>query len=495
MGDFIITEFGALADRNVNFAPAIQKAIDAAHTAGGGRVVIPHGTFRAGTIELRSRVTLHLEEGAVLLGSPDIADYTRHVWGHHDDITPWHFIHAEDCAHIAITGRGTINGNGPAFWEPERTNEWSFFKPRKLARPSPMLELVRCQHVLVEGIRIEDSPGWTLHGHDCDHLRIEGITIRNSFFAPNGDGIDLTGCHDAIIHGCDIQCGDDAIALKTSELSRSCERIAISDCILSTSCVGIRIGFESREDFRDIVVTNILIPRCTRLIDLRAIEGATIERVRFCNITGATDGGWPAGRSIELICLDRPNVFKQLLPPDHPHHGLDRPLKRSSRLRDISFSGMDITTDGRIVIVGKPDCPVERVRFADIRVRFPVLDDATPFRDARSTSFIPGDHADARAANAAIVARHARDIEFEGLRIRWPEYPVGDWKLFESDNRNISSFWKGNAERIRSGEHRVAYHLLWARDAEVHIAGRGLSASEPDHPAVDADPSSHVKLV
>jgi hypothetical protein len=436
-----------------------------------------------------------LEEGATLLASTNIKDYPRHVWGHHDDITPWHFIHAEDCENIAITGRGTLHGNGPEFWEPTRKNEWSFWIAKKFERPSPMVEIVRCKHVLVEGIRIDSSPGWTLHGHDSDFMRIEGITIRNSFFSPNGDGIDLTGCQDAIIHGCDIACGDDAIALKTSEFSRSVERITISDCILRTSCVGIRIGYESREDFRDIVVTNVLIPRCTRVIDIRAIEGATIERVRFSNITASTNGGWPATRAIEVIALDRPNVFKALLSKDHPHHGLDRPLTRSSVIRDISFSGMDITTDGRITVIGKPDCPVDSVQFNDLRLRFPVLDDATPFREAQSTSFIPGDYANARTANSVFVVQHARDIEVNRLRLRWPSYPVTtDWFMFESDNQNVSSFWKGNADKIRSGELRVPYSVLWARDSEVSVTGKNLHASEPDHPTVDSDEKSTIRF-
>jgi hypothetical protein len=492
MTEILVTDRGAVADGVTLNHTIINAAIAELSARGGGRVVIPRGTFLAGTIELKSGVTLHLGEGAALLGSPDIADYPRRVWGHHDDITPWHFILAEDCENIAITGRGKILGNARAFREPERANGWSFFVPKKFSRPSPMIELVRCRHVLVEGVWIGDSPGWTLHGHDCDHMRIEGVTIRNSFFAPNGDGIDLTGCQDAIIHGCDIATGDDAIALKTSEFSRACERVTISDCILRTSCVGIRIGYESREDFRDIVVTNVVIPRCTRVIDVRAVEGATIERVRFSNITGCTDGGWPATRTIEIIQLDRPNVFKALLAPDHPHHGQDRPLKKSSVIRDVSFTGLDLVTDGRITIIGKPELPVEGVRFSDVRLRFPVLDDASPFRDAQSTGFIPGDYADARAANAAFVVQHARDIEIGGLRLRWPTFPAAPWRLFESDNRLASPFWNGNGEAIRTGARRVPYHVLWARDADIAVSGRHLAASEPGHPACAADPASAV---
>ncbi|MBC8038943.1 MAG: hypothetical protein H7Y06_00190, partial [Opitutaceae bacterium] len=260
-----------------------------------------------------------------------------------------------------------------------------------------------------------------------------------------------------------------------------------------TSCVGIRLGYESRQDFRDIVVTNILIPRCTRVIDLRAVEGATIERVRFTNITGITDGGWPASRAIEIIQLDRPNVFKALLPADHPDFGKDKPLVKPSVIRDVSFTGLDLVTDGRITIIGKPGHPVEGVRFSDLRLNYPVLDDAAPFRNAGgATGFIPGDYADARAANSAFVIQHARDVVIDGLRLRWPSFPVGPWHLFDSDNRDISPFWRGNAEKIRSGEIRVPYHVIWSRDADVAVTGRNLVASEPDHPAINTDTGSRV---
>jgi len=494
MREFIITDYGAVPDSITLNTDAINRAIEAARTAGGGRVVVPRGPFLTGTVQLKSGVTLHLDEGAVLLGSKNIKDYITRVWGHHRDITPWHLILAEDCEWIAITGAGAIRGNGQAFWNPERAHEWDFWK-EKLERVSPMVEIVRCKHVLIERVRIEDSAGWTLHLHDCDHGRVEGITIRNTWFGPNCDGIDMTGCHDFIIHGCDIETADDAIALKTSEYSRSCERIAISDCILRTSCVGVRIGYESRQDFRDIVISNLVIPRCSRVFDLRAIEGCTIERVRVSNIVASTDSGWPANRAIEVIQLDRPNVFKPVQPPVHPDYGKDKPLTRSSVIRDVSFTGLDLVTDGRITVIGRPERPVEGVRFDDIRITCPVMDDAMPFRNAQSIGFIPGDYEEARSANAVFVLQHARDVVVDGLRVRWPVFPVGKWDLFESPHRLMSSFWKGNESAIRQGTHRARYSVVWARDAEGVVRGRNLCASEAGHPVVMADKDSTISVL
>jgi hypothetical protein len=185
-------------------------------------------------------------------------------------------------------------------------------------------------------------------------------------------------------------------------------------------------------------------------------------------------------------------VFRDSLNPAHPDFGKDKPLRQPSRIRDISFTGLDITTDGRITIVGKPELPVEGVRFSDLRLRFPVLDDARPFRDAQSTGFIPGDHADARSANAVFVVKHACDIVVDGLRLRWPSFPVRSWRLFDSPHRLMSPFWKGNEAAIRAGTQRAPWNVLWARDAEVDIAGRGLEASEPGLAACDADRASRI---
>jgi len=92
--EFHVTDFGAIGDGLALDTAAVQAAIDAAGKQ-GGRVIVPPGTFKCGTIVLRSRVTLQLEQGAVIAGSTNLGDYITRVWGHHGDITPWHLILAE----------------------------------------------------------------------------------------------------------------------------------------------------------------------------------------------------------------------------------------------------------------------------------------------------------------------------------------------------------------------------------------------------------------
>lgn len=489
----VITDYGARGDGHSLCHQAINQAIEEVSRRGGGRVVVPAGLYRIGTVVLRSGVELHLETGAVLLASTDLRDYVPRVWGHHDDITPWHLILAEDQTRIALTGYGTIRGSGPAFWEANRPSLSDFFKARKRTRPSPMVELVRCRDVRVEGLRLEDSPGWTLHGHDCDDLRIRELMIRNTPYGPNVDGIDLTGCHDVRIEGCNIRTADDAIALKTSEYSRSCERVIIANCHLSTSCVAVRVGYESRQDFRDILIHDLIVPRCSRIFDFRALEGATIERIRAERVTARVDAGWPAARPIEVVCQDIPHVFRDLLPPEHPDYRKDKPLTRSGKIRDIVIRGLDVVADGRIHLVGQPHSPLEDVRISEVRMRYVVLDDFSAFAGVKNPSYLPGSDEATRGANACLVVRHARKIRVEDFQVTWPDYPVREnWELFQSAHTALSPFWKDQVEAVRSGQKRVAWSWLWARDAEMTLRNCCPSASEPNHPALDVDVGTEI---
>ena len=460
---FDVRQYGAKGDGITLDSAAVQKAVDAAGDA-GGRVVLPPGRYLCGTIELRSRVTLEIQQGAVLVGSSRLEDYRTHTWGHHQDITPWHLLAGHDLEDVVITGEGTIDGSGPAFWKPNRPHDWAFWR-EKLHRPSPMVELRRCQNVRVENLTLQNSPGWTLHLHDCDHVTVRGVRIRNTPLGPNTDGIDITGCHHMTVSDCDIDTGDDAIALKTSDYSRSCEYIAITNCVLATSCVAVRLGYESRQDFRYITVSNCVVPRCSRAIDLRSLEGAIIEHVVISGIVGTTNSGWPVNRPIELSLHKRDNVYKAGLPAEHPDYGKDKPVTREGRIRDVTLRDIDLQTDGRVTIVADDGMELSDILIDNLRLRYAMLDDPAAFAGASSSGFLPGDHRDARAARAAIVAKNASNLCVQNLRISWPSYPVPEtWHLLNCPNRSISKqFIEGKEKQIRSGEYRCVFKVLWGK--------------------------------
>jgi hypothetical protein len=482
MGSFDVRDYGARGDGEALDTGAVQAALDAAG-ARGGRVVVPPGRYLCGTIELRSHTTLDLQPNAVIAGSPDLGHYVKRSWGHHKDITPWHLVLAEDVENIAIIGEGVIDGRGPAFWEPERPTPWTFWRPR-MERVSPMVELVRCRDVRVENVTLRDSAGWHLHLHDCDGARLRGLVIRGSLFGPNGDGIDLSGCRGVTVSDCDISCGDDAIALKTTEFSRSCEDIVITNCVLETSCVAVRLGFESRQDFRRVSVSNLAVKRCSRVIDLRSIEGAVIEDVVVSGVTATTNSGFPANRPIEMTVAGVPNVYKEGLPEEHPHYGMDRPLTKQGAIRRITLRDIDVETDGRVMLCAEEGLELSDILLDNVELRYAMLDDPSPFTRGEA-GFLPR-LPEPRTVAAALVACNARRLAVDRLRIHWPRYPVPEhWRLLRSDCRFFNAdFYRGHEAAVRRGDRRVTYKALWARNvAGGRIDLRGIRDSEGGEPA------------
>ncbi|MFW5732548.1 MAG: glycoside hydrolase family 28 protein [Planctomycetota bacterium] len=465
MADVPITDFGAVADGETLCTSSIQAAIDAAAET-GGRVIVPAGVFRSGTINLRSHVTLHLSEGATLLGSENLDDYEfARGWGWpHDekkcDVTPWHFVQAFDAEHVAITGLGTIAGSGRAFWQDGRPHEWAFWKHIDNQRPAPMVHLENCSHVTVCDVMLRDSPGWCLHLTRCRTARVSGVTIRNTFFGPNSDGMDIHNCSGVRISDCDVATGDDAIALMSSRHGGPSEDITITNCVLRTSCVGVRlIGFDADGLHRRVAVSNCAIPRCAYLFDLRSQMGSRIENVTISNCVGATNSGWPINRAIQVAAIDHLN----------PHSTDHNPTGQGGHVRDVTFRDIDITTDGRVILAASAPHCIEDIRFDGLRMNYSMIEDSRAFEQAHPDgSWLDGDHLDVRSAQAAIVAKDVRNLDVAGLSVRWPEYPVPDeWRVLKSDQRFINaSFYEGNEEAIRTGRKRGEFALLWGKGLE-----------------------------
>lgn len=176
--DFDVTWHGAVADDKTLDTAAIQAAIDAAHAAGGGRVVLPVGTFRSGSLFLKAGVELHVAKGATLLGSNDIADYPKHntrIEGHFE---PWRLalINAAQLEQVRITGGGTIDGNGILFWAAfwQRRKENPACTNLEVERPR-LLFIDRCRDVAIQGVRLRDSGFWNIHLYRCSDVLIEDV--------------------------------------------------------------------------------------------------------------------------------------------------------------------------------------------------------------------------------------------------------------------------------------------------------------------------------
>jgi polygalacturonase len=268
---FSVKDFHAIGDGLALDTAAIQRAIDAASSAGGGTVWFAPGRYVTGTILLKSGVTLDLAQGATLLGSTDPADY-RLLEPFVDAVGAtrgYALIGCVDAHSIGVTGAGAIDGRGAAL-------QASGGKGPS-ARPFLLLCL-RSTAIVVEGVSLVNSSAWTMHVFQCSDVTISHISIRSLGLA-NNDGIDIDSSQRVHVEGCTIETGDDAICLKTTS-SNPCNDITVKGCTLTTRCAAFKIGTESAGDFSAIRVSDCHVVEANLgAIKILSVDGANIRDV------------------------------------------------------------------------------------------------------------------------------------------------------------------------------------------------------------------------
>ena len=306
----LITDFGAKA--GTLCTESIQNAIDRCAAGGGGIVAVPAGTFVSGTVYLKDNVELRLAPGAVLKASADMDDYNAEDayaqnWGSSNE--KWkgkHLIVALECRNVSITGEGTIDGSGSAFFGDERhfTDGYAWeggyvtSKDEKTLRPGQLVCFIECQNVTVRGIAVENAPCWGVYVYGCTFVKINGVRIVNPFECVNTDGVDIDCSQYVTVSDCTILTGDDAIAVRCSEKRlkqpRPCEYITITNCVLASNSTVFRIGVGTGR-IRHVNVSDIVVPRAGHLIAFNtSFDGkgnADIADVSFRHIDAQNVGG------------------------------------------------------------------------------------------------------------------------------------------------------------------------------------------------------------
>lgn len=286
LSQYDVRKYGAVGDGLAKDTEAIQRAVDAAHENGAGTVLFPPGKYLSGTIILKSHVTLHLEQGATLLGSTDTLDFPHirpKFRSYTDKYVSQSLLFAEDQEHIAITGRGVIDGQGQAF-------NWKEYR----SRPD-VIRFVTCRYVHVEGIRLQSSPMWMQHYLGCEFVTVRGIHVYNHS-TWNNDMIDIDCCRNVIISDCYGNSDDDALTLKSTS-DHPTENVTITNCVLGSGCNAIKMGTESNGGFKNISITNCVIdsyygkkgyyglPKGIGGLVLEIVDGGTLENITISNIS------------------------------------------------------------------------------------------------------------------------------------------------------------------------------------------------------------------
>jgi len=284
---FNVREHGATGDGKTLDSRAIQTAIDSCAWQGGGIVHFPAGRYLTGSLFLRNNITLHLEAGAVILGSENPNDYpiihSRWEGMHQDTHAP--LIGGDQLQNITVTGRGTIDGCGAIWWKAK--------EEKTLAHPRPrLISFSYCNNVLIEGITAINSPSWTVNPVHCQNVNIRGITIINPADSPNTDGINPDSCRLVRISDCYISVGDDCITIKSGtehehpDRCAPCRDITITNCTLERGHGGVVIGSEMSGGVKNVVISNCVLIGTDRGIRIKSRRGrgGTIEDIRVSNL-------------------------------------------------------------------------------------------------------------------------------------------------------------------------------------------------------------------
>ena len=393
---FDVTNFDVVGDGRTLNTAAFQKAIDTCSADGGGKLVIPAGKFVTGTIELKDNVTLHLDEGAEILGSTNAADY-RNVDPFIDGTGAelgYALIVALGAHHVGLEGQGAIDGRGLAL---KATQAAYTIRPF-------LVRWVRCDGVDVEDVQLRNSGAWTMHFFQSQNASVSRVTIRSLGLA-NNDGIDIDSCDHVRIMDCDIDTGDDAICLKATS-AKPCSNINVTGCKLRTRCNSIKFGTESMGNFEHIRISRCQI-RDTRMngIALFSVDGSHLHDVEISDIE--MDGITVA---INLRLGSRLRTFRT-----------GDQQKTPGLLRDVTLKNIHVKGARQIglLINGVPGHCVENLTLENIQIE---LAGGGTVEDARiqlpeNEKAYPEYNTFGKVMPASgIYARHVRNVTFKNVR-------------------------------------------------------------------------------
>ncbi len=297
---FDVLDYGARGDGATLDTAAIQKAIDAA-ARDAGQVLFRGGRrYLVSTLVLKSGIDFHLADDAELVVSTRQQDYPPDSDG---------VLTADGAQKLTITGTGNINGRATEFMR-GFNREGEIWDPRDF-RPK-IFVLTACQGLEVRGISFSQAPQWGLHMMGCEHVLVDGLTVRNNLDVPNCDGIDPDHCRDVEIRNCHIVCGDDAIVIKATRPGAkygASSNITVKDCVLETKDSGLKIGTETTTDIHDIRFERCEIRSGCRGLTIQLRDEGNVHDIDFSDIRFVARyqaaPWWGRGEAISFTAIPR----------------------------------------------------------------------------------------------------------------------------------------------------------------------------------------------
>lgn len=318
--DYKASMFGIKSNGTTLNTSSIQKAIDFIHEKGGGRLVFYVGRYLTGTIQLKSNVTIHFEEGATLVGSTNIYDYNLSA----------RFpalITAYSADHIAITGKGVIDGQGRELANNVTDQVQKGILKDALAndrsalwRPKAIY-LRECKQVELTGIVVKNAAEWVVVCDQVDQLKIDKITVDSKAFW-NNDGIDIVDCKNVLISNSYIDSSDDAICFKSHDATKMCENVEVRNCVARSSANGIKFGTVTSGGYKNFkIINNKIFDTFRSAITIATPDGGVVENIFVDSLFAYNTGNaiylrigarWNKGRTGSMKGITIQNMYCEI---------------------------------------------------------------------------------------------------------------------------------------------------------------------------------------
>ncbi|PTN08211.1 glycoside hydrolase family 28 protein [Mangrovibacterium marinum] len=384
--EFRITDFGAVPGDQQKTSEAIAAAIAAANAAGGGSVVVPPGEWPTGQIHLQSRVNLHLQKGAVLLFSDHPDDYLPAVHTSWEGLECYNYsplVYAYGCKDVAITGEGELKAK-MNFWKswfdrpPGHLNSLKYLyeaavrnvpvEDRVMVNDSAnmrpqFIQFNRCENVLLEGVKITNSPFWTIHPYLCQNVTIRGVQVYAH--GHNNDGVDPEMSQNVLIEDCIFDQGDDAIAVKSGRnqdawrLHTPTRNLVVRNCLVKNGHQLLAVGSELSGG-----VENVFMDHCA------VADGANMFHLVFIK-TNERRGGFVRNIYVENIKADKMREGILGIETDVLYQWRDLVPTYETRLTPVSDIYLENIKANNVKftyrILGQEELPVERVFLKNIQ--------------------------------------------------------------------------------------------------------------------------------
>src|SRR5437867_7793010 len=417
---FNVKEYGATGKKSDNAQAAIQKAIEACASAGGGTVYLPPGEYTSGQLRLRSHVRLYIEAGATVFVSKDSSAFDKGQTAA--------LLYGEDLQTISIEGRGLIDGQSEYEWRLDDLDD-AYIRPnsllmkslgRPLMRPFPrgfpkettyprMVLLLRCKDVRIAGLSFIRSRSWTINPYACERLVIEGVYIYSSLKEGVwADGIDPDGCKDVRIANSTIETGDDAIVFYSSTTwgpALPCENLTITNCRLSSASSAIKFCDGNSNCIRKVTIDNTVITNSNRGLAFMVFDGGYVSDVVLSNLTiECTRHGWfwwGDGDPIHFNIKRRSEVDGTSRQNEPPAGSIRNVIIRNVIARGKGTSGIN----------GHPNSWLENVSLENVKLWLS-HDPESPIEKAVD----------------AIKVRWAKNLKLKDVEVSWDKPESGKWE-------------------------------------------------------------------